>query len=149
MNLEIKTIELVHKNTDYGSITLNASFIGSVEAIITRIGKPKTYSLKEFPYNSFSKVSWLKFSFPDAAIMTSYDNDALTFLHQELDFHRVKFLDEEAHSEIFELPWLGESETVNSGLKITRPEADVIMFEAGFNIACLGEALWLISWTAY
>lgn len=135
MDIEVKRIHLLHKTPLVAPVVIDATFVGSVETIIMRIGKPKTYPLKEFPYNSFSKVSWLKFSFPDAAIMTSYDNDALTFLHKELDFHRVRFLDEEAHSEIFELPWLGESETINSGVKITRSEADVIMFEAGFNIA--------------
>ncbi len=134
MKIEVEKIELIHKKDTASPVLIKGALVGSIEFMVTRKGTAETLSLKEFSYMGFTKISWLKFSFPDAAILSAHSNDAETFLMQQPDYFRVRFSDAAGHSELFQLPWLGESETRNEGVRISRPDTDVLLFEAGFDI---------------
>ncbi len=133
MNLEVKNIELIHKDSTIPAVSIETSAVDSVDALMTATGQPVTLTLKDFPYQSVVKVSYLKIVFPLAAVIAPEDK-RMEILTKKKDFASVKFMDVRGRSCIFALPWLGENEEINEALQLGISDKQNIRFICGFNI---------------
>lgn len=135
MEVFIRKLKLIHKNSEFMPVVLSASKIEIVEALITSGNWLVKVPLHKFPYNEKKHfdVSWLHILIPSGAILSPEGTDYKEILDTQPDYSAIEFHDDYGLICTFILPWLGEDD-INHGITIKDGKNGSLDFEVGFQI---------------